>query len=280
MRRIKNKGYGLCKAAIVSSFIVSSFIAAPLHAATGTVYIEDMTWMEVRDRMATRAKTAIIPIGGIEQNGPHMAIGKHNTIVRYTAGEIAKRLGNALVAPVVAYVPEGRIEPPEGHMQFAGTISVSPETLAMVLEDAARSLKQHGFRLICFIGDHGGSQDVQKRVAAKLNDEWASSGVTVLHVGNYYGNENGQDKWVQTLGVKVPNPSAHAGFEDTSELMAIDAPSVYKEKLAVHTDKDYKTTGAMGDSSHASANFGRRLLSLKVEAAVNQIQNASARTRQ
>lgn len=263
---------------ICSSFICSSFIASHAYAAN-SVYMENMTWMEVRDKLAGGASTAIIPTGGIEQNGPHMVIGKHNTIVHYTAGEIAKRLGNALVAPVVAYVPEGRIEPPEGHMQFAGTMSVSPETFAMVLEDAARSLKQHGFRLICFIGDHGGNQDVQRRVADKLNSEWASSGVRVLQVSDYYSTENGQDRWVQTIGVKVPNPSAHAGFADTSELMAIDAPGVYNDKLGARTEKDYRATGAMGDSSRASANYGRRLLSLKIEAAVAQIQNAASRAR-
>lgn len=256
-------------------FAMLQYLLLPLAAhAANSVYIEDMTWMEVRDKMAAGKTTAIIPTGGIEQNGPHMAIGKHNTIVHYTSGEIAKRLGNALVAPVIAYVPEGRIEPPEGHMQFPGTMSVSPQTFAAVLEDAARSLKQHGFKLICFIGDHGGNQDAQRLVAEKLNDEWGGV-ARVLHVSHYYGPENGQDKWVQTIGVKVPNPGAHAGFEDTSELMAIDAPGVYNDKLGVRTEHDYRTTGAMGDSTKASANYGRRLLSLKIEAAVEQIQNAA-----
>ena len=66
----------------------------------------------------------IIPIGGTEQNGPHMAIGKHNVRVKLLAGKIAAALGNALVAPVLPYVPEGRVDPPTAHMRFPGTITV------------------------------------------------------------------------------------------------------------------------------------------------------------
>lgn len=263
---------------LLLSMILWCALAAPaLAAPTRTVFMEDLTWMEVRERISHGAGTVIIPIGGTEQNGPHMVIGKHNTIVRYTAGEIAKRV-NALVAPVLAYVPEGRVEPPEGHMQFAGTLSVRPQTLAMVLEDAARSMKQHGFRLICFVGDHGGSQETQADVARRLSEEWQSQGVRVMQVSRYYA-DNGQEKMVQSLGIKVPNPEAHAGFMDTSELLAIDAPGVRTELLGVRGEHDYKTTGAMGDSSQASAAYGRRLISLKVEAAVDQIENGIGRTR-
>lgn len=255
------------------SFIITSFIFNLSFAAgTGSVYMEDLTWMEIRERMTAGTSIAIIPTGGTEQNGPHMVTGKHNAIVRYTAGEIAKKV-NALVAPVIAYVPEGRIYPPEGHMQFPGTLSVGEETFEALLTDAASSLKQHGFKLICFIGEHGGNQDGQAKVAAMLNDKWQSEGVHVLHVSQYYA-DNGQEQWTQTLGVKVKDPLAHAGFVDTSELMSINAPGVRSDKLGARSESDYKLTGAMGDSSRSSANFGRRLLSLKIDAATKQIQNA------
>lgn len=263
---------------IIFFFLLSSIIYHPssgFAAGTGSVYIEDLTWMEIRERMTGGASIAIIPTGGTEQNGPQMVTGKHNMIVRYTAGEIAKKV-NALVAPVIAYVPEGRISPPEGHMQFPGTMSVSEETFQALLTDAASSLKQHGFKLICFIGDHGGNQQGQAAVARALSDKWQSEGVHVLHIARYYEG-NGQEEWTQTLGVKVSNPLAHAGFMDTSELMAINAPGVRTDKLGERSENDYKATGAMGDSTKASANFGKRLLSLKIEAAVSEIQNAISR---
>jgi creatinine amidohydrolase len=255
------------------SFIISSFIFLPVHAATpGTVYMEDMTWMEIRDRIQAGATTAIIPTGGTEQNGPHMITGKHNYIVHYTAGEIAKHLGNALVAPVMAYVPEGRIDPPEGHMQFPGTLSLSNETYSLVLQDAAASLKQNGFKLICFIGDSGGNQSAQKEVAARLSEMWAGSGVRVLQVSDYYDN-NGQDKWVQSIGLDVQAAGAHAGLEDTSELMKINPAGIRNNLRGAYTERDYKTNGAMGDATKANATYGQQLLDQKINAAVNQISS-------
>lgn len=265
---------------ITSFFLVWQLIWLPSQAfASPAIYMEDMTWMEIRDSITAGANIAIIPTGGTEQNGPHMITGKHNAIVHYTAGQIAKRLGNALVAPVVAYVPQGRIEPPEGHMQFPGTMSLTQEVYMLMLEDIAHSLKQHGFRTICFIGDSSGNQLGQQQVARKLTAKWASSGVRVVHVSNYYNRANGQDVWAQSIGVKIKNPAYHAGFFGTSELMAARASGVRMEKLGVRTERSYRTTGAMGDSTRASANYGRRLLSLKVEAAVAQIQQASSGVR-
>lgn len=265
----------------VSSFIFSSLIVLPAQADSlkmpASVFMENMTWMEIRDRMKAGATTAIVPTGGVEQNGPQMITNKHNIIARYTAGEIAKKLGNALVVPVIVTVPEGRIDPPEGHMNFPGTLSVSDDTFAAILRDTAASLKQHGFRTICFIGEHGGSQDVQRRVAENLNQQWQGGGVQVIHVSDYY-YRNGQSQWVDSVGLKIPDPSAHAGFEDTSELMALYAPGVRDSLRGKRTEHDFQSTGSAGDSSQASAKYGNQLLQLKVDAAVRQIANTISRT--
>lgn len=238
----------------------SSVIRSPssAFASAESVYIESLTSPEIRARIDAGAKVAIIPTGGSEQNGAHMVIGKHNTIVRYTAGEIAKALGNALVAPVIAYVPEGRIEPPQGHMELAGTLSVRDETYAALLEDTAASLKQHGFTLICFLGDSGGNQAVQQQLADKLSARWKDSGVRVLQVSDYYAN-NGQDAYVASLKLPLQDPGGHASFEDTSELMALDAKAV-RGKLP----------------AYASGTYGKRLLRLKIDAATQQIRHALA----
>jgi len=239
------------------------------------VYIEDMTWPEIRDRMRQGSTTVIVPTGGTEQNGPHLITGKHNYVVYATSGEIARRLGNALVAPVLAYVPEGRISPPEGHMRFPGTISLGQSTFAAVLEDTARSFKQEGFKLICFVGDHGGSQETQAQVADKLNAEWHGQGVHVLQVKNYYA-ANGQKEWVQSAKLSSGNPEAHGGFLDTAEMMARREGGVRKDKLAAYKEEDYATLGVSGSPMGATADAGRKALSLKVEAAVTQIRNAQA----
>jgi creatinine amidohydrolase len=85
---------------------------------------------------------------------------------------IAEGLGNALVAPVIAYVPEGGYAPPTSHMRFPGTITVPDDVFERTLESAAHSFKIHGFVNIVFLGDHGGYQDDIKCVVARLNRPW------------------------------------------------------------------------------------------------------------
>src|SRR5882672_9925109 len=147
------------------AILLLCFAGAASAQTPDTVFLERLTWEEVRDAMAAGKTTIIIPTGGTEQNGPHMAIGKHNVRVAANADAIARRLGNALVAPVIAYVPEGSIDPPTGHMRFAGTISLPDPVFRQVLEYDARSLKQHGFKNIVLIGDSGPNQDGQNAVA-------------------------------------------------------------------------------------------------------------------
>src|SRR5260370_41249609 len=92
-------------------------------AAPASVFIEDLTWSELRDLIAAGTTTVIIPIGGTGQNGPHMAIGTHNARVNLLAGKIAAALGGALIAPVLAYVPAARIDPPTEDMRLPGRIT-------------------------------------------------------------------------------------------------------------------------------------------------------------
>ncbi len=152
---------------------------------TATIWIEEMTWMDVRDALARGMTTAIIPTGGVEPNGPWLATGKHNYILRVNCEAIARRLGDALCAPILPFVPEGGIDPPTGHMRSPGTISLQRETFESTLEDIARSLKAHGFETILFIGDSGGNQSGQAAVAARLSREWGAEGVAI-HIPEYY----------------------------------------------------------------------------------------------
>jgi creatinine amidohydrolase/Fe(II)-dependent formamide hydrolase-like protein len=161
-------------------------------------------------------------------------------------------------------------------MRFPGTISVSDATLASVLEDAARSFKQHGFRTICFIGEHGGSQDAQKRVAEKLNAEWNSQGVKVVHVDDYY-KDNGQVAWAAARGVKAADPAAHAGLFDTSEMLYLRPQGVRKAYVTKYGEEHFLSAGVAGDPQEARKEYGEKLLSLKVNAAVKQIRNAEKR---
>lgn len=251
------------------------FTSGARAQASASVYMDDMTWMEISDRLKSGTSVVLVPTGGNQQAGPHLATGAHTEVMRYSAGEIARKLGNALSAPVIPYAPAGRISPPEGNMQFPGTFSLADSTYAAVLEDVARSLKQHGFRMICLLGEDAGAQRVMARVADKLGREWITDGVRVLHVSRYYARQ-GQDEWNDTLPGRIHNASAPAGHIETSELMAVDAARVRASMTAARTEKDYRLTGATGDTTMASAALGRKYLSLKIEAAIQQIQNAAS----
>jgi len=240
-----------------------------------TVFLERLTWQEVRDLMAAGKTTIIIPTGGTEQNGPHMAIGKHNVRVAANADAIARRLGNALVAPVIAYTPEGSIDPPSGHMRFPGTISIPDPVFRQVLEYAARSLKQHGFRDIVFIGDSGPNQDGQNAVAAKLNAEWAGapSNTRVHAIPGYYRSDPEGDAAIMiSRGIKKEQIGNHADPRDTSQMMAVDPTMVRNSKIVAMDGKN----GIQGDPRGSTAEIGRALIDKNLARTVDLIRQSIA----
>jgi len=203
----------------------------PLPAAT-TVWIEEMTWMDVRDALHEGKTTAIIPTGGMEPNGPWLATGKHNYVLRANCEAIARELGDALCAPIIKLVPEGDIAPASGHMRSPGTISMREQTFQALLTDVAHSLKMHGFRNIIFIGDSGGNQGGQRAVAEKLNAMW--DGTVVAHVQEYY-DYGGVEEYMAYRG--FPEQTVRDGLHDdpiiSLNMFITDPYSIrYEERVA------------------------------------------------
>jgi creatinine amidohydrolase len=261
--------------AVCISLMSAALTQAPVTPQPDSVFLEDFTWMEVRDAVAAGKTTIIIPTGGTEQNGPHLVLGKHNYLVKYKAGEIAKQLGNALVAPVVAYVPEGDINPPTSHMRFAGTITTPQDVFAKVLEYAARSFRQHGFVDIALVGDSGGNQAGQELVARMLNTEWAATKVRVHHISAYYPGRG--DDWVVSQGVSAADVGSHAGTHDTSSLMYLNPSMLRLEKMGPGKAGDGQ--GHVGNPAKATALFGKHIVEMQVADAVTQIQELRVSSR-
>lgn len=253
----------------LATVVVGRPLTAPLP---DKVEIAEMTWVELRQAVKGGATTVIVPSGGLEQNGLHMAIGKHDQIVRWTARQIAAGLGATLVAPVIPYVPQGDWQPPTANMVYPGTIGVTEAAFAGTLEGIARSLRSSGFKTICFIADHGGSVAPQREVAARLDRDWSGEGVRVLSVDAYYATRE-QDAWLAAQGESVAAIGDHAGLGDTSELMAVRPDQVWLSRLADGAWR-LERTGASGDPSRASAEYGRALLAIKVDGAIRQIRAA------
>ncbi len=248
----------------------------PSLAGPPSVFLEEMTSAEVVAALRAGHTTLIIPVGGTEQNGPHMALGKHNVRARYLSGQVARALGNAVVAPVLAYVPEGNIAPPTEHMRFAGTISVPEAAFKSILDAAARGFKQHGFRDMVLLGDSGNYQGALKAVAARLNRDWAGSGVRAHFIGEYYAATQGA--YVAALrarGLSDAQIGVHAGAADTSLLMAIDASLVRPELFAAAAQSGH-AGGTGGDPRPSSAELGQLGVDAVVQQATQAVRSAVA----
>jgi creatinine amidohydrolase len=261
------------KLALVVLALVA-FANAAQAQAPDTVFLERLTSGEVKDLIAGGKTTVIVPTGGTEQNGPHMALGKHNVRIAANAEIIARRLGNALIAPVMPYTPEGGMDPPTGHMRFSGTINLPDPIFREVLEYIARSLKIHGFRDIVFIGDSGPNQAGQIAVAEKLNAEWGTASPTRVHaIDAYYrGDQEGDAAEMMRRGITREEIGNHADVRDTSQMMAVDPTMVRNGRLA----KGDGVNGVQGDARRASPEIGRALIERTAVRTVDLIKKAVA----
>lgn len=265
---------------IALSFIALMTCVVPAttcFAATPEVELDNMTWTEVQHRLANGSTTVLVPIGGTEQSGPYVALGKHNVRAYLLAQQIAQHLGNAVVAPVISYVPEGSIHPPAGHMRFAGTISIPDSAFEAMLEGTARSFKQHGFKQVIFLGDHGGYQKNMQKVANRLDREWSNDpSCRVVALNEYY--QAVSVTYVNTLrsrGFSMAEIGLHAGLADTALTMALDRSLVRTDALS-HAAKPTEADGVYGDPRHATEELGQLAVKQIIDASVTAIKRVSA----
>ena len=209
---------------------VQAQLAAQRPIAAGSTYwLEELTSLEIRDLIASGTTTVIISTGGIEENGPYLATGKHNLILEGVCPALAEKLGNALCAPLVKFVPEGNINPPTGSMRYPGTISLSASTYEALLTDIASSLKQSGFTDIVMIGDSGGNQSGMANVADALSADWIDDGTRIHFVREFYdpGWVATEDYTQRELGVaQSGNDGYHDDIWVTAMMMVTDPDQV------------------------------------------------------
>ena len=246
--------------------------------ALNSVWIEELTWIEVRDAIAAGKTTVIIPTGGIEQNGPYVATGKHNVILRGQCESLARRLGKALCAPIVVFVPEGDMEPPSGSMRYPGTITLKEATFRALLDDIASSLKVHGFAEIILIGDSGGNQSGLKATAETLNARWGGKGSVARFIPEFYDN-NGLIAYMnKELGITEPNEDGyHDYYWITALMMAVD-PSVVRYDERVKAGKA-TINGVSIAPKEKTVAVGKKLIEWRTEQTVRAIEKARAAPR-
>lgn len=239
--------------------------------APDTVFIEDMTWLEVRDAMRAGKQTVIVATGGIEQNGPYLVTGKHNVILRGATEAIARKLGNALVAPIIAFVPEGNIDPPSSHMRYPGSISLSAATFKALLTDVASSMKAHGFEHVVFIGDSGGNQAGMKEVASELGQRWAGAKTRIHFIPEFY-DYVGMQSWVRSQGVNEVDEGHHDEYGIATMMMAVDPASVRFEQRVAKNKASINGVSLL--PAEKSIAFGKRVIEWRAAATVAAIQKA------
>ena len=249
--------------------------ASAASAQTRSVYIEDLTWPELRDAIGAGSTSAIIVAGGIEQNGPHMALIKHNLISRYLAAQIAQRLGNALVYPIVPVSIAGDPITKTGHMRLPGTISLSSEVYVGMMRQIGLSAVSAGFKNVFIMGEHGQGQNELKLAAESLDADWRSKGTRVFFVSDFNGKANQLiDAYLKEQKFR---PGGHAAVGETSQVMFLDEGRKYirEDKLAVSKAGPTAETG-VNDPTGATPELGKILLDVKINSAVEQIRQLTA----
>ena len=210
----------------------------PIEAGD-SLWTEELTWMEVRDAVADGKTTVIIGTGGVEQNGPYLVGGKHNYVLETVLPYIAREIGDALIAPIVKFVPEGPMEPvPGGHMRYPGTISLEPSTFEALLTDIARSYKTHGFLDIILIGDSGGNQQGMENVANALDDKWENETARVHYLPEYYFEDRWSYDFLTSRGIVQIDETPPPGEER-------DRPT--DTRNGIHDDIYYEAQTAVQD---------------------------------
>jgi creatinine amidohydrolase len=195
-------------------------------------------------------------------------------VLRVVAERIARQVGDALVAPIVPFVPEGTIEPPDGHMLYPGTISVRQETFKELLKGIANSLRVHGFKHVFLIGDSGGNQEGMEEVAAELTPSWTSTGASVHYIAEYYDNARVAE-WLRSQGVHEEDEGWHDNVQYTSQMMVLD-PTLVRLQQRIETGQD-SIKGVALTPADKMVDLGSRLADYQASVTVAAIRKARSR---
>jgi creatinine amidohydrolase len=262
-------------ASLILILAAGSARAAP-RAQTDLVEFEKMTWVEVKSALAAGKTTALIYTGGVEERGPQNANGGHNLIAHATVEAIARELGNAIFLPVLPYTPNDA-EP------IPGTIGITNELLAAMLERITEQALLNGFRNVILMGDHAGGQpEVYEEVANKLNARYGA--LRVFYCDQVYRAAN--DAFDQYLAQHGYPPGLHGYLFDTSEMMYLDKDNTWvrrdlvssavgdpvvdgKAQIGPHSPYN----GILGDARRSTAELGKLAFDMKVDYAVRQIRS-------
>ena len=251
------------------------------------VEIELMTYPEIYSAIHDHGKTTVLVYnGGTEQRGPHAVLGGHTFMARAIAPMVARKLGNALVAPVLPFSvnPAGGVDP-----KMPGSVALAPELFQKVNEAVVDSMAKNGFKNIVLMGDHGGGQEELAKLAETLDAKYRTQGIHVYFCGDVYEKSRREfAEWLTSKGLPLSN---HGGISDTSTMLYLQPASgqwvrsIYKTTigdpvLPPGQRPDPRTprvnNGVTGDPRPSTPEIGKLVVDMKVTNAVAQIQKLIA----
>jgi creatinine amidohydrolase len=245
-----------------------------------------MTWRQVGDAIASGSSTVVFACGATEQHGPHLPIGTDTFLGTAIAERAALIAGGTLVAPTL------RPGLSDHHIAFPGTLTVRPQTFLDLLTDYCASLARHGFTRVVIFPSHGGNSDIMKAHVPWLARRLAPDAELVYSMGAVEQIQKSAE-WLAERGISIGRAGAHAGFSETSmmlayrpELVAMDAaePGLAEDELYapervrrtqlesfLYGIKAQSPNGILGDPTGADAETGEQLLQMAAEAIARDI---------
>ena len=241
------------------------------------VMMAELTVLEVRDLIKAGTTNALILTGGIESNGPYLVTGKHNFVLEATGEAIARRLGNALLAPVMT------IEPGDPETASSpGGIRLSQETYRAVMRDMATSLKAQGFQNVLFFGDSGGNQRGMEEVAAELNQKWVGTGARAHYIREYYYEDIWSCEFIKNELKILQQPDNCSATRDLyhddvhySSIVATTDPDRIRVQQRMKTDQ-FSINGVSLAPLEKTIENGKKLIEYRTDITVRAIQKALA----
>ena len=198
----------------------------------GNILLAEMTSAQVRAELGRGRSTVVVPFGAVDQHGPHLPLDTDAVLADRLGPLLAERL-DALCAPTM------RIGCSQHHLAFAGTLSLRPQTLQMIVHDLIDSLARHGFRRVVLLATHGGNEPPLQEAGAASRREGVRVAVPSLRVAVH-----AVLAVARARGVPPGVAGGHAGELETSLMLAL-APDLVR--TAAMTEPGY--TGPLDDAA-------------------------------
>ena len=242
---------------------------------TNAQHLSTSTWVKVDESIKAHTTKVILPIGSLEQHGPHLPLSTDTTIADYIAKQVAGRCTDTFLMPPL------QLGCSSEHLGFPGTISLRPETLSKIILDICESLLQSKFKGIYIVNGHGGNKaplDAAMAQVKQIHPEMGLYSFTIIDI------VKGKFDQIRKSGRRFVG---HADEIETSMMLVIQPETVEMSKAIREkpllppglsfesedlakisfgwTAKELTKTGVMGDPQVANADTGRILLDFAVD---------------